>query len=125
MATNLLGIVNASKQLDVTLVDDNTPVPATAVKVGGVAHTPAGSLYVAGTPSGGTAPQGVTTVAGGIKMRVDGAVIVNSGGTSSVINGIPRVNDELSIALGITNSAVFTNTHNGIPMSSNAVLVNL
>ena len=72
----------------VTLVDDNTNVPATATFVAGAAYTPDGSAYVCPYPAGGLAPQGVTFL-GGRPHRVDGARIVDTAGaTSTVVGGI-------------------------------------
>ena len=68
-------------RISVTLVDDNTPVPGTASFIGGKAYTNAGSAYVCPYPAGGTAPQGVTFIAGKA-VRVDGAQIVDTAGST-------------------------------------------
>lgn len=65
---------------DTTFLDDNTPVPGTAVFVQGRAFTQGGSAYICRQPAGGTAPQGIQFIQGAA-VRSDGAQITLLSGT--------------------------------------------
>ena len=114
---NLLGFNNSSGQLDVTLIDDATTVPGTATLRQGLAYTPAGSLYVkVGEPGGGAAPQTVVVI-NGLRVRTDGALIVDAGAANSTVNGVPTVSGRMSYAsLGTP-----TSYHNGLGIAANQV----
>ena len=117
---NLLGFNNTSGQLDVTVVDDFTAVPATATFRGGLAYTPAGSLYVTvGEPAGGGAPQTVVIV-NGLRVRTDGALIIDGAAANATINGLPSVSGRLSCA----SLASPTTYHNGLGINGNQVCIN-
>lgn len=71
-----------------TVLDDNTPVPATAQFLDGCAFSQAGSAYICPRPAGGTANQTISFI-GGKAVRGDGAQIFLNGGTiSQMINGV-------------------------------------
>jgi len=118
---NLLGFNNSSGQLDVTAVDDATAVPATATFRGGMAYTPAGSLYVTvGEPAGGAAPQTVVLV-GGFRVRTDGALLIDGSAATSAVNGMPVISGRLSV---VSLGTPTTYTH-GVGINGNQVCVNI
>lgn len=79
----------SNSRTETTLLDDNTPVPATAVFLGGCAFDQAGAAYIALWPAGGTANQTVQYI-GGKAVRGDGPQIVLSGGViAAYLNGLP------------------------------------
>lgn len=80
--------VSLSNDRTATLfLDDNTPVPATAMFIDGCAFSQAGEAYVCPRPAGGTANQTISFL-GGKAVRGDGAQIILVGGTiSQYLNG--------------------------------------
>lgn len=76
--------INGSGIMITSFLSDATPVPATAIRIRGIAHAGDGTRYVAAWPSTGVYYHG------GIAVRQDGAMIIAASGTVSVRkNGIP------------------------------------
>lgn len=78
----------SDSKTDTTVLNDNTPVPATAQFIDGCAFSQTGSAYICPRPAGGTANQTISFI-GGKAVRGDGAQIFLNGGTQNqVINGV-------------------------------------
>jgi hypothetical protein len=122
MGRSLLGfpVSVSNSQLDITVLDDNTAVPNTAVFNGGLAYTPAGSLYCANVPAGGLAPQGIV-YRHGMPVRVDGALIVSASAATKAVNGLPTVSFK---EIGVTILVAPTYYHNGIGFNAGSIATN-
>ena len=122
MSRSLLGfpVSVSNAQLDITVLDDNTAVPASAVKNGGLAYTPAGSLYCANAPAGGLAPQGIVYLHG-LPIRSDGALIVSAVAPTKGVNGLPVVSFK---EIGVTVIVSPTYYHNGIGYNAGSIATN-
>ena len=78
-------------KINSTFVNDATSVPATTVRVQGVAFTQTDppSVYVCPIPAGGAADQ-TTSRVNGRRIRGDGALVIAPSGTpASYIDGLP------------------------------------
>lgn len=104
---------------NVTLLDDNTAVPAGSAFMGGAAYTQAGSAYVCLYPAGGTAPQGVTFHSGAAH-RVDGARIVDTGGAA--VTHVAGVAVTSTGAAMVNSLAGIATAHNGVSMTQAGVI---